>query len=167
METCHSGCCTIYTRAYTGTLNYEKKYLRGGAFIFSPTEGRILLVQSKGMLWGCPKGSSNLHESVEDCAIREVFEETGIRLLPSEFDLAYNVRSNGRIVATYFYIETDGLDVNLDTSDSSISGITWIRLSCLRRLLKEGWPKLDQKKVKINHHTRLLCDFICEVQLPY
>ena len=60
----------------------DRRHVKAGAFIYNQTSSRtfVLLVQSCGRLWGPPKGSSESEESVYDCAIREVKEETGIDL---------------------------------------------------------------------------------------
>jgi ADP-ribose pyrophosphatase YjhB (NUDIX family) len=36
-------------------------------------------------MWGPPKGTLQENEIVEDCAIREVFEETGIQIKVEQF----------------------------------------------------------------------------------
>ena len=62
-----------------------------GAIVFCPyPEGdRVLLVQHKPGHWSFPKGHVEEGESDQETAIREVFEETGIRIsIRSEFSRA-------------------------------------------------------------------------------
>jgi 8-oxo-dGTP pyrophosphatase MutT (NUDIX family) len=55
--------------------------------------GRLLLIQrSDNFRWAIPAGAMELGESMEDCAVREVWEETGLRatsLTPFAFYSAY------------------------------------------------------------------------------
>lgn len=43
-------------------------------------ETKFLLVQGKSGIWSFPKGVSNCNESSMNCAIRELYEETGINI---------------------------------------------------------------------------------------
>lgn len=52
-------------------------------------EGKLLLLQRANRLseekkWGVPAGKLEMNESPEECAFRELFEETGIKLDPRE-----------------------------------------------------------------------------------
>jgi 8-oxo-dGTP pyrophosphatase MutT (NUDIX family) len=59
------------------------------AVILDP-RGRLLLQQrSDGGQWGLPGGSVEIGESVHDAVVREVFEETGLHIVP------------GRLVGVY------------------------------------------------------------------
>ena len=52
------------------------------AVIFDP-RGRLLLQQrSDGGQWGLPGGSVEIGESLREAVIREVGEETGLRVIP-------------------------------------------------------------------------------------
>ena len=54
----------------------------GGAAIVSP-EGRLLLVQQehpRGRDWGYVGGGLEAGESIEECVVREAFEESGLRI---------------------------------------------------------------------------------------
>ena len=56
-------------------------------------QGRLLLIQrSDNRRWAIPAGAMELGESMEDCAIRETYEETGLRatsLTPFAFYTRY------------------------------------------------------------------------------
>jgi len=51
------------------------------AAIIRDAGGRILLVKSAGV-WGLPAGAIDLGETPREAVVREVFEETGLRILP-------------------------------------------------------------------------------------
>ncbi|MBX9689491.1 MAG: NUDIX domain-containing protein [Candidatus Obscuribacterales bacterium] len=58
-----------------------------GACIFvQDREKRLLLVRrSDNGLWGLPAGTMELGETIEECARRELLEETGLKALRLEF----------------------------------------------------------------------------------
>lgn len=52
----------------------------GGRGVLRDTEGRVLLIRrADNGLWALPGGAMELGESIIECAIREVWEETGLR----------------------------------------------------------------------------------------
>ena len=57
---------------------------RAGAIIYNTTCEEIIVIMNRWSAynlefkWGCPKGHRKDGESILDCAIREVFEETGL-----------------------------------------------------------------------------------------
>lgn len=52
----------------------------GGRGVLRDPAGRVLLMRrSDNGLWALPGGAMELGESIADCAIREVWEETGVR----------------------------------------------------------------------------------------
>lgn len=139
---CPSTCCDILTKAYKHTRKRypslgKRDYRKAGAFIYDPRTQRILLVQSRGDKWGAPKGSmEDTDTSIHACAIREVYEETGIRLDRSQLNRMYRIDKT-----VYFYIELDQQAVGFDICtmhDNDATGITWIRPQCLAELHRNG-----------------------------
>jgi 8-oxo-dGTP pyrophosphatase MutT (NUDIX family) len=65
----------------------------GARGVILDEQGRLLLIQrSDNHRWAIPAGAMELGESMEECAIREVWEETGLRatsLTPFAFYSAY------------------------------------------------------------------------------
>ncbi len=51
------------------------------AAIVRDENDKILLVKT-GDVWGLPAGAIDLGESPSEAVVREVFEETGLRILP-------------------------------------------------------------------------------------
>jgi len=117
-----------------GHTSFEKK---AGVFIHDSESNRVLVIQSRGNLWGLPKGTFNKHvdNDLIDCALRELYEETGIR-----FNRAYFLNKVTKHInignCVYYYInckQTELQPKNLsqlvgETND--ISGIGWINIAC-------------------------------------
>ena len=63
-----------------------------GVYVFK--DGKVLLGKRKGTLgsgtWACPGGHLEFGESVEDCAMRELAEETGLKALSVQTGLWSN-----------------------------------------------------------------------------
>lgn len=139
---CTQNCCTLLTKPYTRkkyryTDQAKYKTQKAGAFIYDPVTRRILLVQSRGDKWGAPKGSMEQTDlSIEDCAIREVREETGIELEKRQLEVWYNTCRT-----TYYYIELPLQSVTVDTEgviNNDATGVTWIKLECLAEMVQTG-----------------------------
>ncbi len=73
-----------------------------GALAFITQGDRILLVKwrSKGQYWSLPGGTVELGESIEDAALREVFEETGLRVRVKRVVGVYSKPSEGAVAVT-------------------------------------------------------------------
>lgn len=154
---CSCGSCIIKQNNYNSDVKfkYRKDRYKAGAFIYDNKSDKILLVQSRGKLWGPPKGSLEIskNETFEECAIREVIEETGLVLTREDFKSSYRIR--GR--AVYFYTPYNICDIQVqDTCDNDANGICWISPTCLKNMLREG-------KMDINNHCKILLRKILEV----
>jgi len=144
---CDDKCCRLTITPYQQVGNYifRKNARKAGIFIYDPVEKRVLLVQSRGHLWGPPKGSMELNENIQNCAIRETKEETGLIITESQFI------SNMRISrAVYFYVNISMCDVNVqDWNGNDANGIAWIKLDCLKKLMKNETIRLNRHCVKL------------------
>lgn len=94
----------------------------------------LLIKQSKNKnAWGLPKGHTNDGESLEDCARREVKEETGITIkLGSRLpDIIVMYPKEVKTIVTYFAIQTD--DANPDPNDpnSEVADALWFNIDNL------------------------------------
>lgn len=145
MLSCSSGCCHLQVTPYQPVFLLRSPRKKAGVFIFDPASERVLIVLSRNRYWGLPKGSLKPGESEVECAIREVYEETGLRV--SENDLKYSVKVNSS--ATYFYMEMNSIDVSVQTNSqqdaNDVNGIGWIKLDCLVDLVSKDKIKLNKQ----------------------
>jgi len=147
---CKKGCCSILITNYTRKEPLRprrRNYRKAGVFIYDPDEDRVLLVQSRGQLWGPPKGTLELGENDTECAVREVKEETGLDVIPSNFSRATKVKNR----AVYFYLERSVCPISIqnDIEDNDANGITWIKIDCLEETIKGG-------KIVLNQHCKIV-----------
>ncbi|SDT72324.1 NUDIX domain-containing protein [Actinoplanes derwentensis] len=72
----------------------------GARTVVLDDQGRLLLIQrSDNRRWAIPAGAMELGESMQDCAVRELWEETGLRatsLTPYAFYTAYTYTNEYR-----------------------------------------------------------------------
>lgn len=160
MTSCENGCCKYEIREYKKCSFQPRTKQKAGVFIYDSVTHKVLLVQSRGNLWGPPKGSLEINETYSECAIREVFEETGICLQNND------IADNNKFIfnnSHYFYCELQETPVTLDSpmSNSDVndaSGIGWFRIECLIKLIKN-------KTININFHCRLLLEYFLKISL--
>ena len=100
-----------------------------GAVVFTGegAERRYVIIQSKEGIYGLPKGHIEAGETEQECALREILEETGLRVrLVGGFrtETSHPFRKNGedRIKhVTYFLAEYEGQE--LCAQESEVDGI--------------------------------------------
>lgn len=132
--------------------NRPGRQIRAGTILLNFKTRKILLIQSYRRFWGFPKGHVENSESVEACAIRETYEETGIQL--HEHDLLHShTVYNGDGV--YFVVDATRLAYRTDLIQSTdeITGIGWFCMDCIQEYVTE-------EVMLINSHLRLLLPVI-------
>lgn len=131
---------------------------KAGVFLYDPTLQKILLVQSRGDKWGFPKGTLEDNETIEECAIREVFEETGIRLTLDQLQTYLKFRIDK---ATYYHSLVDSTHDEYQPTPSSYvnndaTGSVWISISCLLECVGQG-------QMTLNSHCKKLLSKILKI----
>jgi ADP-ribose pyrophosphatase YjhB (NUDIX family) len=146
---CPDKCCEIdiYPSNIVKNTNYKKSKRKAGVFIYDPIKNKVLLVQSRGNLWGPPKGTIKYGETERECAIRELEEETGIQIGRDCFTKAYNIHYK----SYYYYLERDKCDVSFDEClpDNDVNAVGWIKPECLQKCINEG-------QIVLSKHCKIL-----------
>ena len=158
---CKKGCCTIHTIPYKyihSDFEFKHKFnnSKAGVVFYDSSTNKVLVVQSRGMKWGPPKGSKEVYDaSIEDCAIREVLEETGIQLTKEDLVHLEPIRINRAI---YYFMNFPENKVSMANIASDISGITWIQLPCLKQLC-------ESNTFQVNSHCRKILEKLFSLNL--
>jgi len=71
-------------------------------------EGKLLIAQrhlkdSFGGFWEFPGGKREKDETMEQCLIREVYEELGIRIRPQKLLRRKDIENSGKKLSLFFY----------------------------------------------------------------
>ncbi len=163
---CKKGCCLVRTLVYDKSLNIpyittKETIKKAGCFIYDFLNKKVLLVQSRGHLWGAPKGRIQENEDPLECAIREVKEETGLDVSESDFVSSILIHSK----SLYYYINVDSsnnevVDIFPQTmKDNDANGIGWFQLDCLVEMSHE-------KQININKNCKILIKRVFDINIP-
>lgn len=113
----------------------------GSAIIIRNTEGKILLQERTDRnCWGLPGGCQDLGECLEDTAIREAYEETGIKLSRDDIVLIdtlsgpkrKNTYPNGDVVynnTSLYLADVSDVDVSTLKHDSETKRLAFFETS--------------------------------------
>lgn len=149
--TCPDKCCTIKIKPYVHAKDpferVRRRRRKAGVFIYDPQSDKVLLIQSRGNLWGLPKGTINYGETERQCAIREVKEETGLTISDDSFTKAAKIYN----CAIYFYMEMKECEVSIQDHiyENDANGIGWIKMSCLQKCVENG-------NISLSKHSRIV-----------
>ena len=157
---CLDGCCTLKIKSYKNQKWLHKNSnlrRKAGVFIYDPKNDKVLIVQSKGHLWGLPKGTLKYGESERMCAVREVKEETGIDISANDFTKAIKIYNT----AIYFYLEMDECTVCVQDNviDNDVNGVGWIKPSCLYKCVNNG-------NISLTQHCRYVFSRLKSIYFP-
>lgn len=129
----------------------EKKlpvFVAGGGKVYNE-ENKILFIYRNGF-WDLPKGKIEKGESIEECAIREVEEETGITGLEiiRFLQKTYHVfRRNGeyRLKLTYWFEMTSDFDGQLiPQQEEGITKVKWKSGKKAKKALHKSYANIAQ-----------------------
>ena len=113
-------------------MSYQSKSLSCGVILINE-QNEILMIHATGQsFWDIPKGTKSLEETECEAAIRELKEETGIELCPSDLiDMSW-YQYNGYKDLWLFIAKMPDVDMN--------------KLSCSSYFEKDGYqhPEADQ-----------------------
>lgn len=151
---CNRGCCVLKTLPWEGVSSdseTRRRASKSGVVMYDEGRGEILLVQSRGNLWGMPKGTLEEGEHPRDGAIRETYEEVGILLKPHQLGKSFVLGS-----ATYYmvpYSNSGTSTIQSQDRDNDASGIGWVKIPCIYEMLQADKIKLT------NHAHRIIKKF--------
>lgn len=135
-----------HLQAFEAFLDYKSRVPVRGAIMLNSAMDSVVLVKGwkKSANWSFPRGKINMDEDDLDCAIREVYEETGLNLeeaglVPEDRQVKF-IEVNMREQQLKLYVFKD---VPMNTyfeprTRKEISKIEWWKLSDLPAFRKKG-----------------------------
>lgn len=121
-------------------------FVAAGGLIINP-EGEILLMFRRGK-WDLPKGKQDEGESLEECAIREVQEETGLQHIAlgekiTETYHYYPLKEQKVLKHTHWYkMQFTGTELTVPQIEEDIMDIQWIKPENLGKYLKFSYNNI-------------------------
>lgn len=128
---------------YMQSLKYE---ISCGAYVLD--NGKVLLVKHKsGGHWDFPKGHREEGETKQETAIREVFEETGVKIkIKSDEEYKSTYKPKFHTQKTVIFFEAERICGILKKQESEIIELEWLTYDkALERLTFENSKKLFEK----------------------
>ncbi len=110
---------------------------------------RVLMIHRNGR-WDLPKGHWEEGESIEECAIREVEEETGVSGITlgkkiCETLHAYSMRGKWELKRTHWYAMTSSDEVELKPqTEEGIDRAKWCKIEKIEKKLKKSFPTIQR-----------------------
>ena len=144
---CNKECCELKVFPYGDEdiiINRPRRQ-KAGVILHNANTNQILVIQSRGNLWGFPKGSFEEGETTTECAKRELQEETGVCISIDLLTNEYKVNNS----VSYFYVDypiIETVEIQEDHNNDA-TGIGWIKVDCFKDLVKT-------KKITINYHAK-------------
>lgn len=144
--------------AYDDFLQYKTRVPVRGAILLDQQMNNVVLVKGwkKGAKWSFPRGKINKDEKDLDCAVREVYEETGFDvreagLIPDDEESVKYIEVSLREQQMRLYvIRGVPMDTHFEPKTrKEISKVEWYKLSDLPTLKKE--KQLQQEQAANGH----------------
>jgi 8-oxo-dGTP diphosphatase len=116
---------------------HQREIVAAGAVVLGPGRTVLLVHRPKYGDWSFPKGKQERGEHVTATAVREVEEETGVRVrlgvpLPSQ---RYRVRDGAKVAHYWLGRAVGEADVAAYAPNAEIDGVAWVPADEARRLL--------------------------------
>lgn len=147
-----------HMRAFGEFMQYKTRVPVRGAILLNEAMDSTVLVKGwkKGANWSFPRGKINKDEDDLDCAVREVYEETGFDikqagLVPKEDDVKYiQISMREQQIRLYVFRNIPMDTVFEPKTRKEISKVEWYKLSELPAFRKKGSNSHDDAAAASN-----------------
>ena len=124
----------------------EFKFVVAAGGVVIDNDGNTLMISRRGR-WDLPKGHWEEGESIEECALREVAEETGV--VPSEILKpicntfhTYNVYGAWELKCTHWFLMRGKSDATTPQHEEGIVAAEWLTPNEDCKALRESYPTI-------------------------
>jgi 8-oxo-dGTP pyrophosphatase MutT (NUDIX family) len=124
----------------------EFKFVVAAGGVVLDNSGKTLMISRRGR-WDLPKGHWENGESIEECALREVAEETGV--LASEILKpicntfhTYNVYGVWELKCTHWFLMRGNSEQTTPQQEEGISAAEWLTPDQVCKALQESYPTI-------------------------
>ena len=128
-------------------LKAKIKVRRAAGGLVYNTKGEVLFIFRSGK-WDLPKGGVNKDETLEDAAIREIEEETGVGKLKitQKLEKTYHVfKRNGRYklkVTQWYEMQSDFEGELVAQAEEGIEKVAWLNPAEVEQALKNSYENI-------------------------
>ena len=129
------------------TLKAKLPVVKAGGGLVYNSKGEVLFIFRNGK-WDLPKGGTEKNETMEETAIREVEEETGVTGLKiiNKLPKTYHIfKRNGRykLKVTYWYeMQTDFNGIPQAQEEEGIEKVAWIKPEEIPTVLANSYENI-------------------------
>ena len=125
------------------------KYIEAAGGVVRNQQNQVLWIKRAG-IWDLPKGKIDKNEKVEDCALREVEEETGVQELRISEDLkpSYHIYWHNKkwyLKKTYWFFMETFFDEDLEPQlEEEITEARWMSVDECRQAFEQTYRSLRE-----------------------
>lgn len=131
-------------------MSKNKKIIAAGGLVLNE-DNEILMIFRRGF-WDLPKGKLDPGETIENCALREVKEETGLTniTLAQFLTITYHDYFDQYIQelvtkeSHWYLMVAAGKQSLIPQSEEDITGIKWVNPSDLKECLQNTYPNIKE-----------------------
>ena len=126
----------------------KTKIIAGGGLVLNDA-GELLMIYRRGK-WDLPKGKLDEGETIEECAVREVEEETGVtdiergELISIGYHEYFDTYLKEDVIKeTHWYaMKVSGKQVLVPQTEEDITEIGWVKGAELEKCLRDSYPNV-------------------------
>jgi len=129
-----------------GKEEWISRSIAAVTYVFTDINGDTYVLankRGKGMpnnvgKWNAPSGFLDYDEDLEDCAVREVFEETGVKIKKEDvkmFQLDSDPKRTNQVVLARFFANYDGDPDVLTTENAEpdeVEEVKWVKINDIK-----------------------------------
>lgn len=125
-----------------------RKIIAAGGLVWNERD-ELLMIYRRGK-WDLPKGKLDEGESIEDCAVREVMEETGLKsitrgpLIDVGYHNYFDVHINENVTKEthWYHMRAAGNQQLIPQAAEDITAIQWVKDEALEACLEDSYENI-------------------------